>query len=152
MKYLRMVVVSLCLLFALGCSESSSIEGLVTAKGVVTHNGTPLEGATIQLHPTEGGRPVFANSGEQGAFELFTMRPGDGAKPGKYHVTVAKSEVVGAMTDEEYERYVDREGREPPPAEKKSLIPEKYASKDTSEMTVTISDSGEENLEIKLED
>jgi hypothetical protein len=66
--------------------------------GVITLDGTPLEGADIQFLPKkEGiGETAFGKSVLAGKFKLSSVRgqPEQGAMKGTYAVTVSKIEVV----------------------------------------------------------
>lgn len=57
--------------------------------GTVTHNGAAVEGALVTFHAA--GVTAFDTTDAEGKFSLKT-RVGDGAEPGKYVVTVSKSE------------------------------------------------------------
>ena len=74
-------------LLAAGCGKSK----LHKVEGVVTLNGAPLPGATVQFVPVEGGRGANALTGDDGSFQLTTFNTGDGAKAGEYKVTVTVS-------------------------------------------------------------
>ncbi len=71
---------------------------LAPAAGRVTLDGKPLTGAKVMFAPTAGGdsykvgKPAFGMLDEQGAFELSTYRPGDGAVVGDHWVTLYKME------------------------------------------------------------
>jgi hypothetical protein len=71
-----------------GCTESE--EALVPVTGHVLVDGKPATGAAIAFHSTDsanGTHPV-AQVDANGDFELTTIRSGDGARPGDYHVTL----------------------------------------------------------------
>lgn len=63
---------------------------LVRTEGVVSLDGHKLSRVMIQFLPAkEGeGRPAVGVSDDEGAFELGTTGPGDGALPGEYRVVV----------------------------------------------------------------
>ena len=78
--------------FALtGCGEGASH---VPVTGTVKFSdGSVPKGdiASITFQPSSGGpstKGASGNIGPDGAFELRTVRPGDGARPGDYRVTV----------------------------------------------------------------
>ncbi len=75
-------------LLAAGCGKNKFHK----VEGVVTNNGTPVAGATVQFVPLEGGRPASGLTGDDGSFKLTTFSTGDGAKAGDYKVTVTLGE------------------------------------------------------------
>ena len=68
----------------LGCSDS----GLRTVRGTVTFDGKPIPTGSVRFFPSEGGRPAIGQIQTDGSYELSTMQPGDGAKPGQYKVAI----------------------------------------------------------------
>lgn len=84
-----------CLMLAIGfgllagCGRDSSTMETVAASGVVTFKGQPLSGATLFFVPDKGPR-ASAESDKDGKFKLMTYRPGDGAVPGDFKITIAK--------------------------------------------------------------
>ena len=101
---------------------------LVPVEGTVMLDGKPLEGASILFQPDAGGRPATGVSDANGKFTLTTMEPGDGAQVGMNKVSVAKEQVVASKRKLE-------EGEFEPI---KFLTPVKYASPNTSGLTVNV--------------
>jgi hypothetical protein len=112
-----------------GCGN----EGKVNVTGVIKHPDgsvakTPAPGY-ISFVPEDINAPgakgasgaINANTGE---FTLYTVKPGDGAFPGKYKVTV--------MLDGSYP---------PKPNGASSLVPTEYTSPDTTPLSAEISSS-----------
>ena len=52
--------------------------------------GQPVEGASVQFVPVDGGPPAFGTTDASGVFTLTTFKQGDGARKGEYKVTVTK--------------------------------------------------------------
>jgi hypothetical protein len=117
------------MLSGVGCGSESKI--MVT--GVVKHpdgtvSKTPSPGY-ISFVPEDLYAPgakgasgaINANTGE---FALYTVKPGDGAFPGKYKVTI--------MLDGSYP---------PKPNGASSLVPPEYTSPDTTPLTAEVSSS-----------
>ena len=82
--------VVLCVLAA-GCGDA--LPETVPVAGKVTYTGEPLTSGTVTFHPQEipdglPRRPATGTLDAQGQFQLSTFRPGDGAVPGTYRVTV----------------------------------------------------------------
>jgi hypothetical protein len=77
------------LLSAVGCGS-----GLSSAEGVVTLDGSPVEGATVTFVPASGeGMSASGQTDSNGKFRLSTSgKPG--AKAGDYKVTVIKTKAV----------------------------------------------------------
>ncbi|HEY4259139.1 MAG TPA: hypothetical protein VGM98_03220 [Schlesneria sp.] len=112
------------------------------ARGEVTFQGKPLEGAIVVFQPTApGGIGASAVTDIQGKFELKTFPPAAGIVPGQYAVSVMKtampSEVPGHTDD-------------PSPIQTISLIPEKYAVPTMSELSANIPEDGTEDLVFHL--
>ncbi len=72
---------------SLGCSQSET----VAVTGTLTLNGEPAENALVMFDPKHGtGRHAEGNTDASGHFNLSTAKPGDGAIPGEYVVTLAE--------------------------------------------------------------
>jgi len=81
-----LVAASLAALFTVGCGK-----GMAPVRGVVTlDDGTPLTRGLVVFEGQADGKPVMAR-GEikpDGTYQLSTVKPGDGAWPGKYRVVI----------------------------------------------------------------
>jgi hypothetical protein len=65
----------------------------VPVNGVVTLNGTPVEGATVSFYAVgdeKDGRPAHGTTNKDGEFRLSTLGNEDGALPRRYKVVVTK--------------------------------------------------------------
>lgn len=71
-----------------GCGSSDQRE-TASVQGVVTFRGEPLAGATVFFMPEKGPRAT-GETDEKGVFKLMTYRPGDGAVPGEFKISIAK--------------------------------------------------------------
>lgn len=77
----------------LGCGGEDWHADTHPARGRVTINGEPAEGAVVELHP-QGERPDVRNSRpwavvqQDGSYTLSTYETGDGAPAGAYAATV----------------------------------------------------------------
>ncbi|HEX2473493.1 MAG TPA: hypothetical protein VHK01_02035 [Lacipirellulaceae bacterium] len=116
-----------------GCGSRQTYD----VSGVAQYqDGSPISGAVriIRLEPTDDTTATIrkAASGylaEDGTFEMFTRRPGDGVIPGKYWVTfTVMDKAMGG----------------------KSLIPSKYTNAATSPFELVVDDD-KDGLEYKLE-
>jgi hypothetical protein len=90
-SFIRRGALALALLLQIGCGgrESYDVTGRVQYK-----DGSPITGGVrvIRLEPTQDSGAVIRKAAsspiaEDGSFEMFTRRPGDGVIPGKYVVT-----------------------------------------------------------------
>jgi hypothetical protein len=76
---------------ALGCSRSNI--PTVRVEGKVTWRGQPLTDGVVVFNPmsTSDGlasRPAIGQLGSDGVYRLASFRPGDGAMPGEYRVSI----------------------------------------------------------------
>jgi len=149
---LRTACVWAALAVAAGCGAKTPATSSVT--GVVTFNGTPLEGAQVTFfgegRPAAGPRPRLGHhhpvlprhraatrpkghprhaalgiADAQGRFQLMTFGPGDGALPGEYVVVITKTEAGSTDPNNPY-------------APVRSLIPERYGDRAKSGLTATV--------------
>jgi hypothetical protein len=121
-------------LFA-GCDRSGLNLGSV--EGVVTYKGAPLEKAGVLFKP-EKGPMAFGTTDDQGHFRLSTANK-DGALVGEHRVSISKTQQLSPqVAGERFPRY-----------QTKFLIPEKYGSPETSELSATVK-RGRNQLEFNL--
>lgn len=138
----------------LGCGSGGD-EGppRVPASVTITYQGAPVEGAHVTLVPEGDGHAAFGRTDSQGRAVMQTMDQNDGAVPGNYRVTVRKTETEGAGNvpgDEIGAMPANAEAMQAP--ETRHLLPEKYASKETTDLTATVSKEGENAFTFELED
>lgn len=95
----------------------------VKVNGVVKLDGKPLAGALVTFLPEGGaGRNATGTTSSDGAFQLTTLKPDDGALPGSYKVTVSYVEGVeappGADMKSAFEGYqkAAKQGLKKPPS------------------------------------
>lgn len=116
-------LVAAAVVLAVGCSDGGRERFPV--HGRVTFNGKPVAEAMVVFHRQAGvsddrQKPI-AVTDPNGTFALTTDRPGDGAAPGKYAITVELR--AERMVGEE----LVREGR--------NLLPARYARPESSGLT-----------------
>ena len=63
-------------------------------QGEVTYNGKPLAHGTINFIPQGDDGRGASGTIQEGAYDLTTLTPGDGAIPGTYRVTVTAIEAT----------------------------------------------------------
>ena len=122
---------------------------VVPVSGVVTLDGKPVEKVAVMLMPLQlqaFGLPASAVTDQQGRFTLNTENIGSGAVRGEYQVTVIKKETTGILVGEDG---LDA-GVAPGGIREKWIIPQKYASPDTSGLKVEVK-SGMEPLRLDLQ-
>ncbi len=122
-----------------GCNSqpSGEIVSTVSASGVLTYKGQPLENHRVTLI-AEGKRPASGVSDAEGHFVLGTNDLSDGAPAGEHRVSVA---YVGPPDAD------PEAGALPPP---KVKIPAKYTQAEKSGLTVTVPPGGSSELSIEL--
>ena len=130
------IALSVCLLLS-GCGGTEH-PGTYPVQGTVTFNGQPVADATVNFHPVGQSRSSVGRTDAQGRYELTTFSSGDGAMPGEYRVAISKFELPPGAEAEDpeppEELQSDAEALVP-----QNVLPERYASPDTSELTATVS-------------
>lgn len=129
----------------------------VTASGIITLDGAPLDGASITLL-NENGVTAIAKSDSNGRFSLRTVVGADmvdGAVPGLHQVGVAKtiSEGGGAeMKPGENERdMVNRmAGSMTSPAKQKYIVPQQFGSPQSSKLSLDVPTAGSDKLTLDI--
>ena len=94
------LVVSVVLVLVIGCAKKDS-RALATVTGSITHNGVPVDGATVTFHSTVSGGnekfgPYSASTDSSGKYLLATFGKDPGIPPGLYKVTITKLDAKAA--------------------------------------------------------
>ena len=143
-------------LFIVGCGGGSDGPDTHPVTGLVTLDGEPVADATVTF---SGGTPQttsFGKSDADGRYTLKTASMQNGTVIGTHRVTVTKTERPDAASDpannspgfdETYDPAAASNNQ--PLPEDKSLIPEKYAARATSELTAEIVE-GENTVDLAL--
>jgi len=141
-------------LFILALSVGCADKGVpvVRVTGQVLFEGQPLDEASVTFSPTTlEGREASGRTNANGEFLLLTQGAvRSGCVPGSYRVTVTKSvpvdsrgnPIVFTFTDE-----FDPKAPPPPGMESgvpvfKSIVPDRYGSGETSELTADVTKRG----------
>ncbi len=135
MRFCSAVVLAVCLTFVSGCGSGN---GLIPVRGRVLLDDQPIEGAAVMFQPVSGGLPATATTGANGEFELETSQA-KGATAGENKVSVAKQVAITSNRKTEESEIVPM----------KSLTPPKYASPQTSGLSVDVQ-KGMKPVELKL--
>ncbi|MDR1924942.1 MAG: carboxypeptidase-like regulatory domain-containing protein [Planctomycetaceae bacterium] len=163
-------VVLIFLSVSAGCSRSGAIGGLVPCEGIVTLNGQPFDGATISFSPegddNNNARSAGAIIDKNGHYKIQTSSKDIGILPGNYKVTLSKrvfateadaklaEEIKEANKQKQEEAKKNKTRPKPDPRSrniKHKDLAGKYANKNTSELTVTITAEGNKNLDFNIE-
>jgi len=126
-----------------GAEETVNRPKVFPVVGVVMHDDKPVEGATVMFVPQGHTNAAAAITDANGEFKLQTFAENDGAAPGNYKVTVRKIK-VGAQADS---------GRDDAPVGAGGetwLLPKKYGDAGTTDLTATVSETGENKVTLKL--
>jgi len=132
-----------------GCGGNSL--GTAHVSGTVTLDGNPISGVTVSFAPTgTDGREAYGITDTGGRFVLTIpgADAGSGAIPGEYHVAFVKMsdplEGLEHLEGEEFDAEMQRRfPRGLPPA--KHLLPEKYASRTTTDIAPVKVERGKRN-------
>ena len=115
------VLFGLAVCLTTGCGDKSGNVSLSPVTGTVVYKGQPIERGTIVFYP-ESGRSAAGVITDGEIAEVMTYEPGDGAARGKVKVTVT------AFDNPDADMYTP----------KKSLIPTKYNSPETTSLEAVI--------------
>lgn len=157
-----LIVTVLCA--GVGCGGPEGLKGLVPVTGTVTYQGAPVEGANVAFAPDGDGKAASGRTDADGKFKLTTLNPGDGAMPGKYKVSVSKSENLdpaAQITAEDMMKMVSG-GKAPPMGPTKGKageaggtkyhVPKKYSTPGESGLTAEVKGSGTNDFTFDLVD
>ncbi|WP_164103681.1 hypothetical protein [Candidatus Laterigemmans baculatus] len=124
-------------LFTSGCgpSRDPNLPPTAYVSGQVTYNGQPVNQGTVTFHPDGVGNPGVGLLDEQGQFELSTYAPGDGAVVGSHSVTIdIPPPLDGTSPEDAYS------------------VPKPYTDPETTPLKVSVSEDGETEVQLVLED
>lgn len=138
----------LCMLALMGCSGSSGPAAnrpkTVAASGTVSQKGRPLSLVLVMCRPEVGDVACSGMSDEEGRFVLSAFNPTPGAVPGKYKVSVLSSQQPQEHAEDVIVDRKIKPQRQAPP------LPLKYASFDTSGLTLEVPGEGTSALKVDL--
>lgn len=144
---LTLPAMSLCV----GCGAKPGIEGVVKVAGTVTHQGKPVEGASVIFAPeAPTGRSASGKTDASGRFRLTTLAPEDGALCGKYQVAVSKMEVENPMSADEAKEWFMKHGGPPKAGNIKNHLPEKYKDVQNSGLAAEVTEGGANDFTFDL--
>ncbi len=121
-----------------GCGSGVDFPPLGQVTGKLTVDGEPIEGATIEFVPEEGGRPSMATTDDQGNYTLRWSPDAEGATIGT-HTVVVRTERAPFSP----------EGDEGTPVEERlELLPPEYNDASTLKKEVA---AGSQVIDLDLE-
>lgn len=148
------LVVALALGCVAGCGgggKPASGPKTYPVTGTVTQGGKPVEGATLLFVSTAGKSSATGKTDSSGRYTLTTTKFGDGAVPGQYKVAITKFDSGGTdAVDMSDPNYAPPDPNKPAPVAK-NLLPEKYASPDTSGLTATVKESSDNKIDFTVD-
>ncbi len=136
-----------------GCSKGGPAGPKTTpVKGKVTYKSLPVEGATVSFLGDGKSAPAIAITDAAGQYILTTTKSGDGAVPGVHKVTVTKI-VVPPNSGKPKSTSMEEAAKSAaePPAKPLHMLPERYASADTSGLEFTVKE-GANDIPIELKE
>ena len=122
-----------------GCSGGADFS-VEMVEGIVTLDGSPLEGATVGFSPADGtGKPAVGRTDASGKYVLTAMQGGEfgkGTMLGKYKVSITKDKPERELTAQELKK-ADETGVMPviPII---SIVPKKYTDSSSSDLTAEV--------------
>lgn len=149
-----LIPVALLVMLTIGCGKQvpTEFKDLCPTTITIVQNGTPLEGASVALTPLGGGSySAGGTTDAKGEVVIYTQGDFQGAKPGKYRVSVIKE----TRTRNEGVTYA--QGQQVTPEQRKAeftirtFVDPKYTSSRMSPLEIEIK-PGENNQTFDLGD
>ena len=149
-------------LLGLGCSGGRDPNRPETheVSGLVTRDGHAIAAATVTFHSLDGSRSAVGITDDQGRYTLTTFVPDDGAVLGRYAVAIAQYDIPrgvsgrdGSIADtgeqdvDEPEAGLAGRGESAGP---RNLLPEKYADANSSGLSATVAESGNNQFDFTV--
>ena len=145
-----MLVTSLALALSLGLAGCGGGEpGLASVQGRVTYKGQPVTQGDIYFSPTEPGvRGAQSPLDSDGSYQLGTFAPEDGAYAGPHKVSIVSRGPDKPIPAKQAARMLpeDMQGTGDP------LIPRKYFSPETSNLSAEVVSGKSNTFDFELTD
>jgi hypothetical protein len=142
-----------CLLWAVALAGCGGGGATSPVTGVVTLDGKPLAGASIQFVPQGSGRDATGETDKDGAFVMSTFKPRDGVVPGTYKVVI--SPPTGTADPTPHGSAEDAMAAASKPQTKKQstgpAFPQKYSRPDQTPLTQEVPVKGKLTFDLKSE-
>jgi hypothetical protein len=143
MKLTRSInlIVLIFLGFLAGCSPAGV--PVFSVSGIVTYQGNPVENALVSFIPeSPEARGASAMTESNGQFVVVTQGAKEnGAMTGKYKITITKLIEIDNSGNEVIRKPVEYNPNNQQVEiqyKQKNLLPEKYAKRETTDLTVTV--------------
>jgi hypothetical protein len=157
---LRLVVLAVAgALVITSCGTDDGLGRRYAVSGTVTYNGKPLEKGVISFVPDDPKNVGATGTIENGSYALSTGGENDGARAGKYKVTIAAKEDSYAKAKADFAK--ETKGFDPgylpgryvasAEAKAKSLIPAGYGDIRTTTLTAEVQEKSN-SIDFKLSD
>jgi hypothetical protein len=135
------LLASLLLLGGASCRQTATGPATVPVTGTVTRKGNPVAAAVIDFYPSASdAKPVQSFTDESGQFDVQTYVDASTVKrgmvPGQYRVSIQQ---------------LDQSAPRTMTARPKNLLPEKYASPETSGLTLTVPAEGVDDAQFHVD-
>jgi hypothetical protein len=141
------------------CGTDDAFGKRYAVYGTVTYNESPLENGLISFIPDDPKGVGASGVIEKGSYTLSTGGEKDGARPGKYKVTITAKEDATAKAKADFEK--EAKGSDPgripgqfiakAQAKAKSLIPTGYGDTRTTTLTAEVKEQSN-SIDFKLSD
>ena len=143
----RFLIAATLATMVLGCGGPAGLPNMVPIRGTVSYNGRMLTAGTVIYAPLSAeGRQARGTIQPDGSFRLTTLRNNDGAQQGEYKIVVIALEPHPGEPPSREE--VEAAGGQ---IKRASLIPERYTSAGTTDLTDTVQDDHSGLMTIELE-
>jgi hypothetical protein len=128
------------LMIVIGCGDDSGLDARHPVSGKVTYNSQPVAKGRIDFVPAEATGRAASGDISDGTYTLTTAKPGDGALPGSYKVTVTSVEVdtTELKAIAKGGQFHHDEAFLKANQNAKRLVPAKYQLAETSGLTATV--------------
>jgi hypothetical protein len=140
-NFISLFVLNVLLITVTGCSTGKPDFAVEIVEGLVTLDGSPVEGVTVGFSPVDSkaGKPAVGRTNTQGKFVLTATQGGEfgkGTMIGKYLVSLSKETPSREPTAQELAN-ADKTGMMPD-IPIISIIPKKYNDPQTSGLTAEV--------------
>jgi hypothetical protein len=130
------------------CGSDDGLGRRHPVKGTVTYNGTPLEQGVISFVPEDPAGVGASGKVEKGYYTLSTGGDGDGARAGKYKVTITAKEPSLDKAKAEFEKtsgrteagFIPQQFITKAAAQAKNLIPGGYGDVRSTNLAAEVKD------------
>lgn len=138
-------------LMQVGCNSVPDGPRTVPAEGIITLDGTPVEGAAVVFVAANGEHSAQCASDDEGKFSLNAFEYKTGAVPGEYMAVITKNEEVkmqkAGKASAEEQKHAEEGGGEQVGVV--NIMPLKYAQPNPK-FSFTVPEDGVTDLKIEL--